>query len=148
MAFEKGDRFFRVIGDTNTGFNFEGQVLKYIGPSAHSGLEKISIVLHQPPFDVDGKECAIGGNMTIDRSKVEEVFRYYKLTPKSSSGMRFDVWLSKADAPWQDALALVEEQLEEQSMCSDEQIPWDGIGVNLECVWQTQEEIDNLDSDE
>lgn len=148
MAFNKEDRFFRVIADTNTGFDFKGQILKYIGPSFRKGPEPNSIVLEQPQVDMDGKRCAAGGNLTIDYFKTEEVFRCFEVTPKNSSGMKFDAWIFRAETPWHDALSKVEDLLEEQGLNSDEQIPWDGIGVNMECVWKTREQLNNLDSDE
>ena len=147
MAFNKNDRFFRVTGDTNTGFDFTGQILKYIGPSCHQGLEEISIVLEQPPFDMDGKKC--GGTLTIDKSKVEEVFRCFTVTPKRSSGMRYDLRTFKDTGYLSDAFIAVEEDMEMQWMNQDEDhIPWEGLGVNLECVWQTKQELDDLDTDE
>ena len=57
------------------GFDFTGMVLLQYGDNwLEDPRVKNSYVLSQPEKDINGKRCATGGNVSIDRKYLSEVF--------------------------------------------------------------------------
>ncbi len=136
------ERWFRVTGDTNVGFDFKGQILEWVMDMPPPLQD--TVVLKQPSCDMDGRNCAAGGTLSIDRNKAEEAFRCFKLTPKTTDGLGgYDYWIFGSDKTWGTARDQAEWLLDQQLSEGHE---WDTIGVNIECVWMTQADLDELET--
>lgn len=71
----------------------------------------------------------------------EEKFKCYEITPGNS---RFDSLIVKDDGSWKTALSFAEDSLEGQFLDDKE---WDEISVTIKCVYKTQKELDELETE-
>lgn len=66
----------------------------------------------------------------------------YEISPAGDS--RFDTFTIEAGDSWKDALYQAEQSLEQQFL--DEK-DWDEIQVTVKCVYRTQEQLDELETE-
>jgi hypothetical protein len=76
-------------------------------------------------------------------NKEEKKLKAFKIAPSGDS--RFDDLYVLADATWRMALSQVELSLENQL---NNEKPWEEIKCTIECVCLTQEEWDEISSNE